>query len=309
MALNKRNVSNRVDALRIFHGPGEGEGPTRFLSLDRYGPYGWVSYEGEEIPEDLRASLAHACKNLGFKSAFYICRHRKGQNTEPAQILYGEVPNKLVIQHQDMNFEIDFNDQRHPGLFLDMDSARNWIKENSQNKTVLNLFSYTGSLSVAAGVGGAREVFSVDLSKHYTEWAKRNWALNHLAPDRGEFLFGDTFDWLKRFKKQSRTFDVIICDPPSFSRTKTRQFSTSKNTVELHEAIFSVLGKYGVIVTSINSESVSRQQFMADVMKASKNSARKVKIQMEFSLPKEFPTAPGDDPYLKGLIIKDMTKL
>ena len=86
---------------------------------------------------------------------------------------------------------------------------------------VLNCFAYTCAFSVCAALGGARAT-SLDLSRKYLDWGRRNFELNGLDPAAHDFIYGDVFDWLKRLAKKGRSFDVILLDPPTFSRSPGR---------------------------------------------------------------------------------------
>lgn len=306
-----RRVFSPQSALRIFHGPGEGVGETKKLSVDKFGEHAWLSFEGEQISKLLAEEVTRSCQKMSFQSAALIHRQKKGEETRPPVALYGELPKAYIVENSGLKFEVNFVNQRQPGLFLDMDFVRHWLLKHVANKSVLNLFSYTGSLSVAAGAGRASKVTSVDLSRPFTEWAQRNWTLNGLPETRSDFIYGDVFEWLKKFKKQKRLFDIVVCDPPSFSRGKKSNFSTSKDLAELHQIIFEILENKGILVTSINSANLSRKDFLRDVKNGASESNRKVTILEEFSLPPEFPTPSQmpEEAYLKGFIFQDMTSL
>src|SRR4030095_11402312 len=85
--------------------------------------------------------------------------------------------------------------------------------------TVLNTFAYTCGFSVCAALAGARTT-SIDLSRKYLEWGKRNFLLNGLDPNQHDFIYGDVFDWLRRLEKKGRLFEVLLLDPPTFSQSK-----------------------------------------------------------------------------------------
>lgn len=180
--------------------------------------------------------------------------------------------------------------------------------QNSNGLTVLNTFAYTGSLSVAAGMGGAAMVTTLDLSPHYIEWAKQNWSENNLPLEKSDFIYGDVFEWLPRFHKRDRRFDMIIVDPPSSSRGKHGHFSTKQNLVELHDRVFPLLSPNGIVVTSINSAQISWRRFEADILKAADNQHVRVKIIKKLGLPESFPAPTPEESYLKGFIIKKQDK-
>jgi 23S rRNA (cytosine1962-C5)-methyltransferase len=171
----------------------------------------------------------------------------------------------------------------------------------------LNLFAYTGSLSVAAGMGGAKSVTTLDLSKPTIEWAKENWAINSaLDHTESDFIFGDVFEWIPKLIKKDLKFDTILCDPPSFSRTKSKTFSTQKDLKTLHELIFQVLAPGGTLATSINSENIPELAFMREIDLAAQKLGRRLTILKRLDLPETFPTRNSDlkDRYLKGFIVR-----
>ena len=88
-----------------------------------------------------------------------------------------------------------------------------------RNSEILNVFAYTCGFSVCAARAGARTT-SLDLSKKYLEWGRRNFALNGLDPAAHDFIYGDAFDWLRRLAKKGRAFDAVVLDPPTFSQSK-----------------------------------------------------------------------------------------
>jgi 23S rRNA (cytosine1962-C5)-methyltransferase len=112
------------------------------------------------------------------------------------------------------------------------------VREDAKDLKVLNLFCYTGSFSVYAAHGGARSVTSVDLSKTYINWAKRNMQYNKLYKDeRHEFIHGDVMEWLDYMPAD--TFDLVICDPPTFSNSKRMEdnFDVQRDHVKLLKRI------------------------------------------------------------------------
>jgi 23S rRNA (cytosine1962-C5)-methyltransferase len=179
-----------------------------------------------------------------------------------------------------------------------MERARGW--------KVLNTFAYTGSLSVAAGLGGAEHVTTLDLSKPTVRWAQDNWELNGLAADRGRFISGDVFEWLPRLGREGRLFDAIILDPPSFSRGNKGSFSTSKDLTMLHRLAMELLAERGTLITSINSANVSWAQYEKDVLSAARELGHEYEVLSRIDLPETFPT-PLSQPqarYLKGWILR-----
>jgi 23S rRNA (cytosine1962-C5)-methyltransferase len=292
-----------TDALRVFHGTGEGKQNLHEIAIDRFGEHYWIT-KWAECSE--LATVSKFLQSKGAKSAVHLLRPTTGVPEDP-EILFGEPPaGKFSVHEGKAKFQIQLLDTKHPGLFLDHEPLRAWLKANSKGLTVLNTFAYTGSLSVAAALGGAKHVTTLDLSKPTTEWARENWELNNLSAKVGDFIFGDYFEWLPKMAKKGREFDCVIIDPPSFSRGKKGNFSTAKDLERLHVAAFEVLVSGGTLVTSINSANVSKKKYFFDIHTAAKLKSRKIEIIREIELPRTFPTRPAlaDDQYLKGWILK-----
>ncbi|MCM2323416.1 MAG: class I SAM-dependent methyltransferase, partial [Oligoflexia bacterium] len=195
---------------------------------------------------------------------------------------------------------------RHPGLFLDHAPLRQWLRRRARDWRVLNTFAYTGSLSVAAGAGGARQVTTLDLARPAIQWAEENWRLNGFSDERARFIAGDVFEWLPRLKREGQTFDCVILDPPSFSHGKKGNFSTSKDLPRLHALALELLAPGGTLVTSINSAQVSWARFERDVAEAARERRRELEVLAQIDLPETFPTRLGaaQDRYLKGWILR-----
>jgi len=116
-----------------------------------------------------------------------------------------------------LNYTFAFGRARNTGLFLDMRIGRQWVRDHSRDKKVLNLFAYTCGFSVAAMAGGARSVLNVDMSGPALSVGRENHRLN------GEILPGVSFEKLDIFKsfgrlKRRGPFDLLICDPPTFQK-------------------------------------------------------------------------------------------
>jgi 23S rRNA (cytosine1962-C5)-methyltransferase len=126
---------------------------------------------------------------------------------------------EFIVEENGLKFIINLADYLDTGLFLDHRITRQKVREQSRNKKVLNLFSYTGSFSVYAAAGGAEEVISVDLSKTYLEWAKRNMQVNDFSDmSKYKYIHDDVKQYLKTIP--AGYFDLIVLDPPTFSNSK-----------------------------------------------------------------------------------------
>ncbi len=149
---------------------------------------------------------------------------------------------------------VNFSDYLDTGLFLDHRITREMIEQEAGGKRFLNLFAYTGAATVHAAVGGARSTTTVDMSKTYLEWARRNMALNGYRGKAHEFIQADCTAWLEEQAKKNRRFDLIFLDPPTFSTSKRMEaaFDVQRDHVSLIRNAMALLDKEGLLIFSNN---------------------------------------------------------
>jgi len=166
---------------------------------------------------------------------------------------FDEAKVERIVPEAGLSFILNLTDYLDTGLFLDHRITRNMVREEAKDKRVLNLFCYTGSFSVYAAHGGAKSVTSVDLSKTYLNWAKRNMQYNKLYnEDKHEFVHDDVMEVIKNLP--SDTFDLIICDPPTFSNSKRMEdtFDVQRDHVWLLKQLLKACTDGGRIYFSNN---------------------------------------------------------
>ena len=240
------------------------------------------------------------------ESAVWI--DRMPEEPEDSKVFFGTPPEaRFSVREFGVPYLIQLLNTKHPGLFLDHAPLRSWLLSTQRGKKVLNLFAYTGSLSIAAAKGGAAQVVTLDLSKPTIQWARESWVSAGLQDSEQDFIFGDALEWLPRLAKKhhDRGFDTILCDPPSFSRSKSGTFSTQKDSTRLHQLILPLLKKGGILVTSINSENISEKDFLKDICLAAEKTETSLRILRRVDLPETFPTSSKSlgERYLKGFYL------
>jgi len=130
-------------------------------------------------------------------------------------------------------------------------------------------------------------------------------ALNGLDPAEHDFIYGDTFDWLRRLAKKGRAFDVIVLDPPTFSQSKeTGVFRVEKNFGDLVTAALPVLKAGGVLLASTNAADWAPEKFLASVESAVRAAKRKILKQHYVPQPTDFPISREEPAYLKTVWVK-----
>ena len=152
-------------------------------------------------------------------------------------------------------FEIDLAGYLDTGIFLDHRVTRLMVGGMAQGTRFLNLFAYTGTATVHAAAGGARETTTVDLSQTYLDWAQRNMALNGYTGAQHAFERSDVMDWIRDARRSGRLFDLIFVDPPTFSNSKAmgkRTWDVQRDHVELLVGVSRLLAKGGTAVFSCN---------------------------------------------------------
>lgn len=158
------------------------------------------------------------------------------------------------VQEYGVKFKVNLVDYLDTGLFLDHREIRQMVAKFSQGKRLLNLFSYTCSFSVHAAIQGALSTTSVDLSNTYLNWGKDNFALNNISLDQNHFIREDCQRYVY---ETDETFDVIVIDPPTISRSKKMEqmFDIQKDHPSLLYDALNLLSENGVLFFSTNSRS------------------------------------------------------
>jgi 23S rRNA (guanine2445-N2)-methyltransferase / 23S rRNA (guanine2069-N7)-methyltransferase len=159
-----------------------------------------------------------------------------------------------VVREQPSRFFVNFTDYLDTGLFLDHRPTRRLIGELASGKRFLNLFAYTGTATVYAAGSGAVASTTVDMSRTYFDWAKRNLALNELAGPQHGFVQANCLTWLEEQRTTARRWDLMFIDPPTHSRSKrmSEDFDVQRDHVKLLDLARELLTPRGTIVFSNN---------------------------------------------------------
>ena len=199
------------------------------LAVDRYGDRihaqsfarPWASVdEALEGDETLRAVVADA---LDADRRHVVLKTRARQRGT-AQYTASDTPDERYVVHEGgLRFEVCLGRYLDTGLFLDHRETRALVRERAAGRSVLNLFAYTGSFSVYAAAGGALGSLTVDMSRTYQNWTRRNFLLNDVDLRRHRLLCADVLTFLDDAVARGARFDLIVLDPPSFSNSKRMQ--------------------------------------------------------------------------------------
>ncbi len=198
----------------------------------------------------------------------FIKMRKIQRNNSQYEKLTSQKVKQITVQEQNTKFKINLSDFLDTGLFFDHRTLRKTVRENCKDKSVLNLFCYTGSFSVYAAMGKAKKVVSVDLSKNYLEWAKENFLLNNLTLDaRYSFFAEDSLTFLEQsVNKNKDKYDFIVLDPPTFSNSKrtTTTLDINKDYFIYINLCLKLLNKNGILYFSTNSRKFSFNENLID---------------------------------------------
>jgi 23S rRNA (cytosine1962-C5)-methyltransferase len=268
-----------------------------------------------EAQSKMLASLltTHGLKGVYHKTLLRHVRKTTVESVSPQLVMGDAAPGDFTIIENGVSYEMSFNEGYSVGLFLDQRDNRRRILTNhvaggfpvfavgASSCHVLNTFSYTCGFSVCAARAGAITT-SLDLSKKYLDWGRRNFALNGLDHTRHDFIFGDVFDWMHRLHKKGRVFDLVILDPPTFSQSKqTGRFSAEKDYGKLMELTLPLLKSGGVILASTNAAKLEPEVFISNVTESITCAGRKIMRQHYAPQPPDFPVSREEPAYLKTL--------
>ncbi len=306
-----------TNAFRAIHGASDGW-PGWYV--ERLGDF-LLSQSEQPLRAGQRKELARLVKTLSAHGAYHKILSRQVRRAAVSglspQLVLGEAAlERFEIMENGVRFEMSFNEGYSVGLFLDQRDNRrrlltghiaadfSFSELRTPNSELLNVFAYTCGFSVCAARAGARTT-SLDLSKKYLEWGRRNFTLNGLDPAAHDFIYGDAFGWLRRLAKKGRTFDAVVLDPPTFSQSKEHGvFRAEKDYAKLVTAALPLVKPGGILFAATNAADWPPEAFLADVETAVRPSHRKILQRHYFPQPPDFPVSRGEPAYLKTLWLR-----
>lgn len=291
-------------AYRLIHGAGDG---LSGFTADVYADWAVVHVYarafvpfGRAIAEAilLRARLKGAVVKLRARGAASQGRVR--------QEIVGEAPpEKLVATERGLSFEVHLTTGINAGLFTDMREHRHGLARFTAGRAVLNGFSYTGTLSVAAARAGAASVTSVDLSAGVLNWARDNFRLNGLDPALPKYRFeaDDVARFLQRASRERARYDVVLLDPPTFSAARGAAFAIERDFPALIADACRVLSRDGLLWLASNTRDVSLLAIAEDAVSRAHRAAQVLETG---GLPPDYPTVPAQpaDRYLQVMLLR-----
>lgn len=261
-ALLKRNQLRKyTEAFRALHGENDG---FPGIVMDVYGETGVLQTYSSSVDSLGRYLSELVALELNLKNIIWkLPTKRTGvKESSTARVLKGHLARQIKFREGKMEFSVQVGEGQKSGAFLDLRALRKWLaSQNLKGKRVLNLFSYTGTLGLAAEVAGAKEVWNVDISSGALATAAK---FHVLDKNKHRFIKADIFDWLKNLSPKEM-FDLIVVDPPQMT-SQTAQIPVAlKAYRQLYSLSLKHLNAKGMIVGACCTSRISRAKFKETV--------------------------------------------
>jgi 23S rRNA (cytosine1962-C5)-methyltransferase len=305
-ALRTSVVDPHTTGFRLVHGESDGLPGIRIDWWETYAVIALDSRSLERFVPDIVAWLEARRSPRGVVVAHRRDPRESDQAVPDPRIVSGEAPAGPVrVTERGVIAEVAPLDAPDVGLFADMRPTRAWLEPHWADTRVLNLFAYTGMFSVAAALGGAREIVSVDLSRGVLDRLAANLRANGIDPERYEALAEDAVKALDRLRRTGRRFDRVILDPPSFSRGP-RPSSASAEMPRWVAACARVLDRDGWLVVASNQGELSPRAFDGLVLEGIRKAGRDAQLLHAGGQGPDFPAAVSfpEGRYLKVRVLR-----
>jgi 23S rRNA (cytosine1962-C5)-methyltransferase len=218
-----------------------------------------------------------------------------------------EAPLEVVVEEAGCRFGVDVTAPLGVGFFPDLRAGRDAIAARAADRRVLNLFSYTGAFSLRAAAAGAREVVAVDTVAKTHARARRNCELSGIDPGRIEAITAEAGKTLDRFASTGRRFDLVVCDPPTFSHGQMTgtPFSVTRDLGQLAAACLRVLDPGGLLAFCTNATKLTAADVERALAEGTTAARCPALVIGRVGLPPDYPIAPGfpEGNYLKFYLL------
>ena len=249
------------------------------LVVDKYGDYLSIQILtlGMEVrKQEIINSLVKIFKPKGIYERSDVQVREKEGLKEFKGPIYGEFNPKVMIEENGLKMYVDLEKGQKTGYFLDQKQNRENVKYYVKDKDVLDCFCNVGGFSLCAALNGAKSVTAIDISSTAIDSVKENMALNGITNINP--VCADVFEKLRDYKKEGRKFDVIILDPPAFTKSIDTVKEGYKGYLDINMLALKLLNKGGMLITCSCSQHLTLPLFMKMIEEASNYSGVKVRL-------------------------------
>ena len=263
-ALLSQRLDNQDFCMRIFHGRGKHYPGYERINIEWYPPYIFVQNFGDNLPIELNEALSTLFASHENITAVLV--QSRQQPDFKTEILLSRTPVELplifdALLAEGLTCEVKLGANRNTGVFLDMRSGWHWVKEFSEGKRVLNLFSYTGVFSLFALSGGAIMAHNVDMAANVLKVGQRNHQINKLHDGLTAFYKRDILKSQRWFEGRE-PYDLIILDPPPYQKKAFRGWA---DYLKLLDYARVALADNGTLLCCFNNPQVSIDEYENDL--------------------------------------------
>jgi len=301
--LRQRVLPPDTNTYRLVHG--EGDRLPGFV-VDVYAAFAVLRFDSLALhawlPLWLEALVPHLHR-IGVRGAVARVPKEGGLGV---QHIWGEAPPELVIVlERGMKLVVSLWHGQKTGLFLDHRESRWRIRQLSNGCRVLNLYGYTGGFSVAAGLGGAEEVVTVDSARPALELATQSWHINSLQPNRHRIVASDVPRFMQSLAERER-FDIVIADPPSFAPSQRAVPGALRAYRKLHQSCLNQVRDGGLYLAASCSSHIGFDAFEASLRDAARSARRPARFLESWGAAPDHPVLPAfpEGEYLKVCLLR-----
>jgi 23S rRNA (cytosine1962-C5)-methyltransferase len=276
-----------TSAYRLLHAEGD---RLPGVVCDRYAEHAVLALEGaaaRAFRQTIVELLARALAAAGIRGLLLREGRQRERSVEP--VWGSSPPQEVVVEEHGMQLAANLWRGQKTGLFLDHRESRRRVRGLSGGLRVLNLYAYTGGFSVAAGLGGAAEVTSVDSAAPALALAERSWALNDLPARAHHALCADVPAQLAALAQRGERFDLVIADPPSFAPSEAKKAAALESYAALHNGALGVLADGGYYLAASCSSHVGAAEFEASLREGARRSRAVLQLLERWGAPPDHP--------------------
>jgi 23S rRNA (cytosine1962-C5)-methyltransferase len=304
LALRRATLPAELGAYRVLNGEGD---RLPGVAVDRYGDFlvcQFLTAGAARLAPAVAEALGERFAPRGiFERSEGAVRTEEGLAGARGVLAGEEPPARLAIAEDGARFLIDVRHGQKTGFFLDQRESRARVRALAAGRRVLNAFAYTGAIGIAAALGGAAEVTSVDTSRPALALAEEAWAANGLPAAAGRFVVANVFEFLRA---ASEPYDIIVLDPPPFVRRRRDLAPGLRGYKDVNLQALRRLAPGGWLLTSSCSQHLARAGFREVVAAAAADAERVVEVAAEWGHPPDHPVllAHPEGEYLKVMLLR-----
>lgn len=301
--------SASTNAVRLINAEADGVPGCVADQYDKYVVCSFTAVASDRYKREIVTALQSAvagCAGVYERSDSDV-RLREGLEKTVGLLAGNEPPEKIEIFENGSRFLVDVRNGHKTGFYLDQRDNRTAVRACAGSAEMLNAFCYTGGFGIAALAGGVKSVTHVDLSEGALALAKENAALNGGA-ERSQFINGNVFEVLRKFRDGRRSFDLIVLDPPKFVSSKSALAKGARGYKDINLLGMKLLKPGGILATFSCSELMSVEFFRKIVQDAAADAGRDFQIISHLQQAKDHPEGLffPEGLYLKGLLCRAM---